>query len=903
MKRVLLSLILILLTHLTAFSQTAIIHGKVFDSTSQSSIEGADVFLFAGESNKTFLKTRTSNRGFTFRQLPEGNYQLVIAAVSFKNDTTLLTIKRDDSLQLTINLTPLENMLDGVVVKATPKPISVKGDTLTFHTDAFAVRPNAQMEDVLRKYPGVDVDKDGNITVQGQKVDKITLNGKDFFLGDIKNANSLPAEMIASIETFSTQSERARFSGVKENSETRTLNIKTKKGMDQAWIGNLYASKGQRESYAAGGQVTKLGSDLMVNGTLKTNNINNRFLGVESKNMGPQTGIQSTNGFDLNFTKKWGDKVNAALSINNNDQKTEVLQSTGRRTFFTDSSLQENRQGQSITSNKSLPVNFMITYNSDSMNQWQFNTGISVTSSTSNNQDTAAIQTLYNNGSGYHSSRAQTRNENRQHSFGINNQLEWRHRFYKTGRTLQWSVSQSTQNGNSPGSLFSILNSYAPTGSLLQQTVNNQQFTQSNKGSGYGSSVMYTEPLFAQHNLSFIYSFNTQLQQSDKKSYDYDSVAGDYTTPNPLTTNRFNNRSTIHRVESSFGRTTQAFNYQMGMGWQYSILDNLNFSPDRHINQHFTNLFPRATANFVLGKGKNLGINYYGSSNAPTIEQLQPLPDITNPLLIKSGNPNLKQSFNHSVSANIRSFNMKSFSGIMLAVNGDVVRNQIVSSTTLLSGGVQEQQFVNVNGTYHMGTNASYSFRLGGKKGSKNNGSISTRLRYGHDVGLINGAENVTNSLTWGQSMKINYSIDTKFIAELMGGTDYSSYRYSISPQQNTRSWNHNATLNMSYEMPFGINMQASFMWTHLGTSGLLPSQTNKILNAAIYKRLFASQQWQIRLSGFDLFNTNRNYSQSAAQNYISTRQTNQLQRMFLLSLVYDFKTFAGIKKAGDNGK
>lgn len=899
MKRVNLSLILILLTHLTVFSQTAIIQGKVRDSVSLAAIEGANVFLFALESNKPLFQTRTSSKGFTFRQVPEGSYQLIIAAVSFANDTTRLYVKKGDSAQFTFTLKPLENVLDGVVVKATPKPISVKGDTLSFNADAFTVRPNAQMEDLLRKLPGVEVDKDGNITLQGQKVDKITLNGKDFFLGDIKNANSLPAEMVASIETFSTQSERARFSGVKENSETRTINIKTKKGMDEAWIGNLYASKGQQESYAAGGLFTRLGTDFMVNGTVKMNNINNRFLGVENKNMGPQTGIQSTAGFDFNLNKKWGNKVTAAFSFNSNDLKTEILQSTSRRTFFSDSSLQENRQGQSLTTNKTYPANFMLTYNSDSMNQWQLNSGISVTRSTSSNQDTAAIQTLYNNGTGYTGSRSQTNNYNRQNAFNLNNQLEWRHRFAKTGRTLQLSFSQSTQSGSNPGSLFSILNSFATNGNLLQQTVTNQRFTQSSKGNSYGGSAMYTEPLFAQHNLSFIYSFNTQLQQSDKRSNDFDSATGDYTKPNTLTTNRFNNRNTTHRVESSFGRTTQQFNYQLGLGWQYSELDNLNFSPDRHTSQHFTNLFPRATANITLGKGKNLGFNYYGSSSSPSMEQLQPLPDLSNPLLIKSGNPNLKQSFNHSASANLRTFNMTSFNGILFAVSGDMVRNQIVSSTTLLSGGVQEQQYVNVNGTYHLGTNASYSFAMGRKKGKKNNGSISTRLRYGHDAGLINGELNNTNSLTWGQNLKINYSIDTRLIVEFMGGTDYSSYRYSISPQQNTQSWSHNATLNMSYELPLGINMQASFAWTHLGTSGLLPSQTNKVLNAAIYKRLFASQQWQIRLSGFDLLNTNRNYSQSAAQNYIYTRQTNQLQRMFLLSLVYDFRLYPGMKKAG----
>lgn len=897
MKILIVVLFALVISQTTSWGQSAIINGKVQDSTLNTPVAGADIFLLTKESRKPLLHTRTDSTGFRFQQVPNGALRIVITAPGYNNDTLHVVVKNNEPLTLTSLLRQTANNLDGVVVKSTPKPISVKGDTVVFHADAFAVRPNAQLEDLLRKLPGVDVDKDGNITMQGQKIDKITVNGKDFFLGNIKQANSLPAEMISSIEAFGTQSERAKFSGVKENNPNRTLNIKTKKGMDQAVFGNAYASKGQGNSYAAGGLFTRFGGERMLMGGLRVNNINNRFLGVESKNLGAQNGIQSTAAFNINYREKWGKKITAALSFDNSGQKLDVLQSTNRRTFFSDSSLQENRLSQSVNKSSNYPVNFSLTYDADSMNQLQLNSSINISNNNNTNQDTAAIQTLLNNNDSYLSSRTQSDNSTGQNSFNINNQLEWRHRFSKPGRSLQLGFSQSSQTSNSPGSLYSILNSFDRSGKLLQQTVTNQRYTQNSQGSGYGGSIMYTEPLAKDHNLSFTYSFNTDLQKSDRRSNDFDSLTGEYSKPNTLTTNHFNNRNTSHRVEGSYGMNRKDMNYQLGLGWQYSILDNQNFSPDRQIKQTFTNIFPRAMVNFNLGKGKNLSVNYNGSSSAPSLEQLQPLPDLSNPLFVKTGNPDLKQSFNHSVSASLNSYSMKTYKGIMLSVQGDMVQNQIVSSTMLQSGGVQEQQYMNVNGTYHVGSMASYSFGLGKSKGTRNSGSISSRLRYGHDVGMINGVENVSNSLSWGQTVKLNYSIGTKFIGELLGGTDYSDYRYSVSPAQNTRSWSQNASLNLSYEMPWGINIQSSYSWMHQGTSGLLPSQSSGVLNAAIFKRLFEKQQWQVRLSGFDLLNTNRNYTQTAASNYVYTQQTNQLQRMLLLSLVYDFRVYPGLKK------
>lgn len=890
MKPIALLVFFIIGTQLTAYTQSATIQGKVLDSASRSAVEGADVLLLGQKNNKIVYQTHTTGKGFYFRQVPAGSYRLVVVAMGFVNDTLPLTIKNGDTLRLSIDLRPQENELDGVVVKAAPGPVTIKGDTLSFNAAAYALRPDAQLEDLLRQLPGVDVDKDGNITYMGKRVDKIMINGQEFFLGNTKNANSLPAEIISSIETFTTQSGAARFSGIKESSETHTLNIKTKKGMEDAWLGNVYGSKGRDKNYAAGGALTKLGKDLMLRASLTTNNINNRFTGVESKSNTPQTGIQSTTAWDLNLMKKWGSKLTANFAFNGNDQKTEVLQNGSRRTFFTDSSLQENREGRIVTREEKYPLQMILTYNANERNQWELSSGLIMSRGSSNNQDTAAIQTLQHSGSSYTGSRVQMRNTGEQKTWDLSNQLNWRHRFARAGRTLQWSLNQSAQTGNSTGSLFSLLYGYSPGGVLQQQTLTHQQYQQHSKGSQYGSTITYTEPVSAEHSLLFAYTFSTGLQQNDKASYDYDSATGGFNRPNPLTSNRFENRNTRHLVEGGFSSNARHFNYQLGLGWQYSLFNNLSFLPDRHIRQYFTNLMPKANVNLVVRNGHSFNATYFGFSAAPAIDQLQPLPDLSNPLFIKSGNPDLKQSFQHSVSLMFNTVKKSNFNNLSMGVSGNFIRNQIVSSVTLLPGGVQQQQFVNVNGNYQVSAAAVYSFGIAQKQSKRNKGSIQSILSHGNDVSLINGQRNNTNSFSWAENLRLSYSIGSKLTTLLTGGTRFTLYRYSLSPQQNTRSWSHNANLFLNYDLPLGITLQGSYTWLYLGTSGLLPSQASNLLNAAVYKRLFTGGKWQLRLSGFDLLNSNRNYTQSAGTNYVYTQQTNQLQRMFLVSLLYDFK-------------
>lgn len=893
MKQLLLFLLFILWVYLDAAAQSSVIQGKVTDSTSQTILEGAEVLLIAQGRSKSALKTHSGNKGFFFRNLMESRYAVVTNLLGFSIDTTYIEVRSSDTVCLNIRLCPLQNELGNVIVKAVTKPITLKGDTVSFNAESFAPGPGSLAEDLFRNLPGVSVDKDGNITFQGERVDKILLNGQEFFLSDIKNANSLPAEMIASIELFKTQSDRARFSGIKEISKTNTLNIKTKKGMDNAWIGNFYAGKGRKKNYAAGGSFTKLAKDIMLKGTFKLNNINNRFVGVENKNPAAQTGIQSTADFDVNLMKKWGDKLVANFSLTGNNQKIEAIRITDRRTIFNDSSLLEERSGVGGSHSQNYPVSLKFTYNPNSRNQWEFTSGITTVKSSIYSLDTASIYILRKDGIRYINSSTQVRNTSEQSSDQFSNQLEWRHRFIKPGRTLQLSVGHVSHKGKGAGSLFSVLNNFSTGDSSILSKHSNQQYTENNVGKRYSSSVTYTEPLYKDNILMITYTLDTKFYYNDKRSYEYDSLLGGYFRPAPLTTNVFQNNATTHRIESSLGKVSGKINYSLGLNWQYTKQDNSTAYPQYFIKQHFVNLFPKASLHIITSRRQRVNLDYLGYSEAPDIAMLQPIPDLSNPLLIVSGNPNLKQVFNHNLSVGFNAVSTKSFNSILSGISGAVTQNKIVPSVILLPGGVQQQTYVNVNGVYNVGVATFYSFGfLSKKNGKRNSGSIHTRLFYGRDVGFINGNRNNIYSFTWAQTLKVNYGISRFISADFSGSSDLSFYRYSMNSTQNSRTWNQNAIMNLSCKLPLGFYIQTGFLWTRLGSSGILPSQTNSILNAAIYKRLFAGQKWQVRLSAFDIFNSGKNVIQGAAQNHIYTTRTNQLQRMFLISLVYNYKVF-----------
>jgi len=883
-------------------SRAQSIRGTVQDSGSRQVLEDATLSLVHLPDNTIQRRQRSGKKGFVFSSLTPGSYRIITTYLGYLPDTLSLAVSRTDTTEkkVSILLKHSANALMEVVVHAAIPPAIVKNDTIAFNAGAYPTRPNATIEDLLRKLPGIDIDKNGNVTMQGQKVDKIYLDGKEFFLNDPRTATqNLPADIVDQIEAFDSQTERGRLTGIKETTGAKTLNIKLKKNRKNGYFGKAYAGTGSgggdgqgalTSSYSAGGTATSLGSNWLF-GSGNINDMNNQFTGKDNKNGPGSGGLQTFNDAQLNFRTDKNNRLIFTGNAGTNGTHTSLVTSTQRKTLLTDSALYEDRYSRSVSNTQSYHANTFLEYNIDSLSLINLRSTYSPQTSRGSAQDTVGISTE-KAGAAWPSNQGHTDNDNHADSYSLNNSLNFRRRWHRTGRTLFISLTQSYDHQDQPSSLFSLVDHFDSTHKLLQRTQTNLVSAQTSKNDGYGTSISYTEPLKPGHILDFTYRLNRSVSKSDKQSFDYDSVSGKYDVPDTLTTNHFINYNTIHRFSTGYNATDGKYRYQMGLTFQISDLDDHNLTAHTSIRQHQLNWYPRASLIYTPEKGKTINLQYSANTTSPTIEQLQPLPDLTNPFLVRLGNPSLLQQLTHTLNANYTGFDARSFRNLQLSVQGDYAQHQITPATTVLSGGIQQIQYINVDGVWHLSSNITYGFPLADQR--KGNGSLGMHLRYGRDVSKVNGEENVTTGIGWGTALKLNFHPADKLFIEGVANADYTGSLYSIYTTQNTKTWIQNYSIDASYELPAAITLTSNYNLQVTGSQGTLPSHSVALWNASIYKDFLRDRSGQIRFSAFGILNTANNYTQTLGLNYVETRQANLPGRILLLSFIYRFRHFPG---------
>lgn len=907
-----------------AQSPSLTVRGVVRDSATRVILEDATVTLYSvspdNPSHTSLLASRrNSAHGFMFRGLQPGAYRIITTYLGYRPDTTVIALRPADTpgIMVPIILRHSGKALMEVVVTARIPPAIVRNDTIAFNAGAYPTRPNATVEDLLRKLPGIEIDKNGNVTMQGQKVDKIYLDGKEFFLNDPRLATqNLPAEIVDQIEAFDSQTEKARLTGVKEVTGTKSINIKLKKNRRKGYFGKVYGGTGTgaggdpgsvTSAYSTGATTTSLGSS-WVFGTGNVNNINNQFTGEENRNGPGGGGVQTFNNLQLNYSNNGesdrfrrpgqaaGDvhPLTYTLNAGTSGSHTVLDQTSSTQTSLTDSSLLSNRSSRSVSTTQSTQGDVFVEYNIDSFSLINWRSGVTQTTGSSNEADSTAVSTLKPAHS-YLDNQGQTVNGGHSSGLNLSNALNYRWRGRVPGRTIFVNLSESHNREQQPETTYSLVNNFDSLGNLLSQTLINQHIAQTTQSDTYGGSVAYTEPLKRGHVLDLSYRLNRSISRNDRASDDYDSLTGHYDLPDTGTSNHFTTYNTLQRLGVGYNVTEGKFRYQLGLSLQLSELDNRNRTVDSTLILRQTNWYPRASLMYSPGHGRSLHIQYSANTTSPTIQQLQPVADPTNPFVIKLGNPGLLQQLTHNLNVSYNSLNTHTFENWQASLQGNYIQHDIAMMTTVLSGGIQQIQYINVNGVWSSSGNLTYGFPLGDQR--KGNSSLSLHGSYGRSVSGVNGALDITGTLGWGASWKLNLHPSDQLFIESQAGINYMGNRYSLNTAQNTSIWLQTYSLDASYTFPGSVTLSTLYNLQVTGAQGSLPVQAVSLWNAAIYKDLGRRRNAQVRLSVFGILNTTHNISQSTGPGYVSTSQTNLPGRTALLSFVYHFKYFPGVGK------
>jgi hypothetical protein len=486
-----------------------------------------------------------------------------------------------------------------------------------------------------------------------------------------------------------------------------------------------------------------------------------------------------------------------------------------------------------------------------------------------------------------------TRNDNERDGLNLNNNLLFRHKFRAMGRTFTIGINNSSNRSDGNGTNFSPLTFFNSDGSInriRRQDLVNEQATRSNNNT---VSASYTEPVGNNQLLEFNYAYTNNHSTSDRKALDYNPASGKYDQVNLQQTNYFENDFIAHRAGLNFRVQSKLYNYQLGGAIQQSTLNSRSIraltGKDTTLHQSYINFFPTANFQYNWSRSRNLRFRYNGRTNQPTTNQLQDVPDVSNPLQIVTGNPSLKQEFNNNLNLNYYTFNASTFRFINVNLSGSNTTNKIVNSIDTMGKGVQLIRPVNLNGTSNLSSYITLGLPLRGKlKGS--NFNFNNSIRYGKDVSELYKQKNVTTSFILTQTVGINFDIKQKLNLGFNASLTYNDISYSIKTTAGTNQKYYTQT----YSTDFTYLGMKDWVWStdfdyYVNTGrGAGFNQAIPLWNASLAHQLFKKKNGELKFSVKDLLNQNQAIGRNVGDNYIEDTRSLVLRRYFLLTFTYN---------------
>ncbi len=927
-------LMLAIVASLGSMAQTGTVKGRVIDVEDKFPLKAASVQLLLQNDSSIVKSTITDDKGmFLFTQVPALPLILIINNTSYDQYSYFFTGADGEKDLVNLAMQKKSTKLEAVVIVAKAPNATIKGDTAQFSASQYKVNPDATVEDLIKKMPGITIDKAGNVTAQGEAVKKVTIDGKDFFGDDATAAlRNLPSDVVDKIQVYDRQSDQARLTGFDDGNSVKAINVVTKSGLKNGQFGRLYAGAGTDDRYAAGGNVSIFKGDQKItfignfNNTNQQNFASQDLLGVTSRgggggggggrgwgNSNPfQTssngGINTTNALGVNFADKWGAKKNINVSgsyfFNNSNNVSESR--TNTETFASPQNQLTNSNDFGTSKNYNHRINMRMEYNIDSNNTLIYTPSLSFQKN--NALATSNFQTFLDPSDSVLNYNGQSISE--RNGYNIGNNLTYRRSFAKKGRSATVSINSSFSKNNSDIINTGNFRFFKQTG--IVDSVQNQLNDNFNDASNLGINISYTEPISEKVQVEVKYEPSFQKSNADQKTFNDDG--GKYSLLQTDLSNVFENRT-----NTQSGGASLRFNLSKETSFAFGAnVQNVALNSDRTfpttttVRQSFTNILPNAFIRAKTGQYSNVRVFFRGYTSLPSVTQLQDVVNISSPLRVSVGNANLKQSagiylgsrYSYANKKNNQSF----FGGFFFQTAQDYITNAtfIASSDStidqgkVLNRGSQLAKPVNLDGFRSLRANATYSMPL---KFIKTNLNISGGYNYSKLPGLVN------NKLT--STITNNYSTGLTFASNISQYVDFNvNYNLNISNSATTGGTiaNNNftnqgtgVTLNLLSKKGWFVLNDVSYQVNSGLTDGF--NQNFVLWNAGVGKKFFKGQKGELKLSVFDLLKQNQSITRNITGTYREDVLTNVLQQYFLLTFSYNLKNFGtGATAAKGNG-
>lgn len=909
----------------TVNAQTSHIKGTLTDSADNKSLQDAVVMLLNKKDSILLDFTRADmNGGFELNAPDTSGVIILVTHPLFADFSDNIQLQSGQQLNLgIINMLSKSKMLEEVIVKS-GAPIRIKGDTTIYTADSFKVREGANVEELLRKLPGVQVDRNGQITALGEKVERFLVDGEEFFGSDPGIATkNLRADIVKDVQVYKGKSDQAAFTGIDDGQSKQTMNLVLKEDKKKGYFGKIEAGGGLKNNSQVGDQ-DKFSNAIMFNAfkakrkiaaygiMSNTGKLNldwddrNKYGGgdeiqttdnggiiISGGDYNRSDGIPTNWNGGLYYSNKFNDdkqSINAGYRVTKINAPGET--NTYSRNFLADSTWLNYTNNVGFSSNLKQGANLILETKLDSMNTLKLTAQGNLNNLDANfnyysqNTDIDSAFININERRGY----SKTDNSN------INANLLWMHKFKKLYRTLsiKGDVNHTETKGNS--FLYSKLDFYKE-GNIDSSSIIDQNTIFNNISNSISTRLAYTEPLMKDVYLELSYTLGLSRNTNDRNIY-ANNGSESYSNFIDSLSNNYEFNSLSNAPGINFRLNKKKVNLSVGTSAAFTNYDQVDLTNGVTRSYDFVNYAPSANLTYKIKPSETLNFYYNGNSRAPSLDQLQPIPNNTDPLNIYVGNPFLRPSFSHRFSAYYNNYKTLKERGIWGYMNFGFTQNAFVQFSEF-NDGVRRYYTVNANGIANFNSSISYNFKW---KGPGIRLSVGGGYNFNRNVDFVNnftsnnglGLKNITTTNSYRISTNVYKSVDRKYDIGIGPNVLYNYTKATVNTIANAKYWSGGFDIWGNVQLPLQFEIRTEVNASFVQNDPRFPANNNyTIWNGFLTKKIYKSQ-FEARLSVYDILNQNRGYNRNFSSYSFTETYKTTLQRFWLLSFVWNITKTGG---------